>query len=116
MATTTNYFFQQAGSYIANGTVAPTATQANFFNTLKCQVVAADADTTATLTHNWNLSAAAQANFEPLINMYLQVAGTAYPIASFSISTNAVTLTKSTAAGGGGTYIVILQRPHSQMD
>ena len=95
-----------------SGTVAPTATQA-VGNSLTCQVGMADADTTATITHNWGLTAANNTALYPWINWYLSTAGTAIPILSFALSTNTVTITKASAAGSGGTYNVVVQRPYS---
>ena len=95
----------------------PTAAQAFNFNTQISRVVFADADTTATLTHNWGISAAQLAAFFPLIDYYAQnvgTTGTTLPQLTFALTdSNTVTITKTAATGSGGTFVVTLNRPYS---
>lgn len=111
MAVTVTY------AYPVAGTVPPTATQAFNSNMLTCQVNALDADTAITITHNWGLSAAQIANLWPTIKTYLNTSGgTAAPLLTYSIASSvAVVITKVSASGTGGTYTVVLERPHSMI-
>jgi|SRR5215469_4895576 len=111
MAVTITY---QLPSAVAGGTVAPTAAQAFYANTVGCQLSMADTDTTATITHSWGLTTTQSAQLQPFVITYLQTPGTAVPILSFSLAANTVVVTKATGAGSGGTYVVILQRPFSE--
>ena len=96
------------------GASAPTAAKAARFNLLTATVNMADGDTTATITHNWRLSTAKLAKLFPLVTVYAAVAGTAAAILSVALTDSlTVTLTKVSAAGSGGTFVVILQRPHT---
>jgi hypothetical protein len=100
----------------ATGTVAPTAAQVSpsTLNTVVAQLVCADADTTATITHNLNVSAADQLLGFPRITAYLSGAGTFPVMLAFANLTNTITVTKpSTAAGSNATWVVIIDRPHS---
>lgn len=100
----------------ATGTVAPTAAQVSpsTLNTVVAQLVCADADTTATITHNLNILIADQNLGFPRITAYLNGAGT-FPVSlAFTQGTNSITVAKpSTAAGSAGTWVVIIDRPHS---
>ncbi len=83
---------------------------------LTAQVITNDADTTAVITHNWQLTTAQLNNLWPTIQWYLAVAGTANPILSFALTNSiAVTMTKNSSVGTGGTYTVILMRPFSEI-
>lgn len=98
------------------GATAPTVAQAAGCNSLTCQVNMADADTTGTITHNWQLTTAQLANLWPLISVRGQDSGTGSPVLSFALTNSvAVTVTKQTNAGSGGTYVVTLLRPHSMI-
>lgn len=98
----------------ATGTVEPTVIQALSYNTLVAEVVLADADTTAVITHNWQMSSADLALYFPTVSMYANGQGTAAGTVIATLTNSvAVTLTKSTAAGSAVTLVVILQRPHS---
>ena len=112
MAATINY------KYPVAGTTAPTILQALGVNTQVIEVVLADADTTAAITHNWQMSAADLAFYFPVVSAYLELSGTGGPILATVIATLTdsvtVTLTKAgTATGSGQTLVVTLQRPHS---
>lgn len=95
----------------------PTSAQAVNFNTQISRVIMADADTTATLTHNWGISAAQLAAFFPLINYYAQnvgTNGTTLAQLTFALTdSNTVTITKTAATGSAGTFVVEMQRPYS---
>lgn len=100
----------------ATGTFAPTAAQVSIstLNTVVCQMVFADADTVATITHNLNISTADLAKGYPRITAYLTGAGTFPTLLSFTQTINSITVAKpSTAAGSAGTWIAIIDRPHS---
>ncbi len=98
------------------GTVAPTAAQVSIstLNTVVCQMVFADADTVATITHNLNISLADLAKGYPRITAYLTGSGTFPTLLSFAQTVNSITVAKpSTAAGSAGTWVAIIDRPHS---
>lgn len=101
------------GGYQTSTTTAPTATQAVNIQQLLCLLTAADGDTTCTITHNMNLSAAEQANFYPLIRWNLGGGATTTlaPVLAFTVTTNTVTVLKTSAVGSQGTYIVSIDRP-----
>lgn len=99
--------------YPVIGTTAPTAIQASVVSSLACQVSMGDTDTTGVITHNWGLSAAQNTALQPWLSVWLQTPGTLVPILSFALSTNTVSITKVSATGSGGTYVVTLQRPNT---
>ena len=101
------------GGYQTSTTTAPTATQAVNIQQLMCLLTAGDADTTCTITHNLNLSAAEQANFYPNIQWWLGggSTGTLNPILVWTVTTNTITLLKVSAVGSQGTYLVAISRP-----
>jgi len=106
MAATTTY------NYPTTGTVAPTVAQAALVNVMTVQVrFAADADTTATITHNWacptltNIGA-----ITPIVGVN-QTDGTTPVSVSVTLTSSLVcTLTKLSAAGSVGTWTVTLMR------
>lgn len=96
------------------GTVPPTILQAMGANTLTCTVAMADADTSALITHNWQISAADLLLLFPLIGIYQTGAGTGAVTLTAALSNSVlVTLTKGTGVGQNGTFVVILTRPFS---
>jgi hypothetical protein len=102
--------------YPVSGTTAPTVVQTgpNGANMVTATVFMADTDTTATITHNWGLPATAPGQLFPVPIFFIQSPGTAEPIISFVLTnTNAVVMNKVSATGSGGTYGVVLLRPHS---
>lgn len=108
-------------TYPVAGTVAPTTAQMLNANIVIAKVNMADADTTATITTNFGNSQPLPppattdvASLFPLISVYQLNSGTAYPLITFALTdSNTVTMTKSTAAGGGGTVVVQLMRPNT---
>lgn len=100
------------GGYQTTTTTGPTAAQAYYIDELKAQLTSGDADTTCTITHNWNLTAAEQANLYPNINWINAGAstGTLNPILTWTVTTNTITLLKVSAVGSQGTYIVTIGR------
>lgn len=103
-------------TYPVAGTVAPTAAQMAPLSLLVCQVSMVDTSLTVAITHNFGTTLAQGSNQFPLIDWYVQSAGTALtpPALAFALTnSNTVTVTKTSAAGVGGTYVVILQRPNS---
>jgi hypothetical protein len=109
-----NYAWQNpaGGGYQTSTTTAPTAAQAYYLEELKAVLVAGDADTTCTITHNFNLSAAEQANFYPNITWINGggSTGTLNPILTFTVATNTISVVKVSAVGSQGTYIVTVGR------
>jgi hypothetical protein len=101
------------GGYQTSTTTAPTAAQAFNLQQLLCLLTAGDADTTCTITHNMNLSAAEQANFYPQIQWWLGQGstGTLNPILVFTVTTNTITVLKVSAVGSQGSYVVAVSRP-----
>jgi hypothetical protein len=95
-----------------SGTTQPTTAQAANVQSLAVTVNFSDADTTATITHNFQASAAALLALRPWVQFYASNAGTAYPALSWALGTNTLVITKgNTTTGSGGTYNVIIQRP-----
>ena len=99
------------------GIVAPTAVEAK--GIVNANVIAtADGDTTATITHNFGLSADEIAAGWPavVITPLLQAVAVVSAWAVTSVTTNTVVLTKGVGAGSGnvGAQLrVSVQRPHS---
>jgi len=113
MAVTVTY------AYPVTGVVPPTAAQMLNANAVTAEVEAtADADTTATITHNMALTVAQQAALQPFIRLtplltqfYLSTWTAAFP------DGNTVTLTKGIGVGSGamGAQLrVIVERPFSE--
>lgn len=98
------------------GTFAPTAAQVSVstLNTVVVQAVFADADTVATITHNLGISLADLAKGYPRITAYLTGAGTFPVLLDYVPTVNSITVNKpSTAVGSAGTWVIIIDRPHS---
>lgn len=104
-------------AYPVSGATAPTQLQALNCNMLTATVQFSDADTTATITHNWKLTAAQLANLWPVVASYISTAGTLAVNYTFALTdSSTVTVAKaSTATGAGSTLTVNLQRPHSMI-
>lgn len=95
------------------GTVAPTAALMAKHNRLACQIGWADADTTVTITHNWNLQSGETGALQPDVIIEQVSGGTAYPgYTIVATAANSITLGKgATATGSGGTFNVKIYRP-----
>jgi hypothetical protein len=91
---------------------APNAAQAQYINQLMVALIAtADGDTTLTITHNWNLSAAQQAMLMASFNAQ-SAAGqlSQWYMNNAALSANTIQITKSTAGGSGAAPVqAILQ-------
>jgi hypothetical protein len=99
-------------TYLDPSTSAPTRAQAANVQSESATVNFSDADTTATITHNFNSSTAALAALRPWVQLYALSVGTAYPALSWALGANTLVITKGNATtGSGGTYNVIIQRP-----
>jgi len=105
----------QVGTAFTGGSaVAPTAIQAAQVNRINALVGFTDADTTITLTHDWGLSAAAQAAHEPDIIVVDQALGSSTTTPSgitWAWNTNTVVGTKANTAGSGRTISITLRLP-----
>lgn len=110
------------GGVLLNGSATPpTAVQASQIPTLKVQIVFIDANTQATITHNWGLDASAPTYLDPEIWYWLQNStdgapgATWLPVLTFDLTnTNVVLVNKIAGAAAtptGGTYIITLRRP-----
>jgi len=110
MAATVTYGYPTAGGTTVAPTTAVMATQ----TVLAATVQFGDADTTATITHNWGLSTTENTSLFPLVSMVLSsTPTTAIPITLGVLGTNTVTVLKSSATGSAGTVTVNLMKPHS---
>jgi hypothetical protein len=114
MAVTVTY------TYPVAGTTAPTALQALNVNTVIATVIAtADADTTATITHNFGLSATQLASGFPFINPVPTLSQALTALSAWSVTSitaNTVVLTKLASTGSGNAspqLTVSIQRPMS---
>jgi len=96
--------------------IAPTTTQTGLGGSsiVTAQLVMADADTTALITHNFLLSTTELSNGFPLVSWYPTSTGTNPSTITCALTNSvAITLTKGTAAGSGGTFNVNILRPFS---
>ena len=106
MAATVTY------SYPTTGTTAPTQAQAALVNVMTVQVrFGADADTTATVTHNWACPALTNIGAIIPLTSVTQNAGTTPVAVSLTLADSlSCTFTKLSAAGSVGTWTVTLMR------
>jgi fructose-1,6-bisphosphatase/inositol monophosphatase family enzyme len=103
-----------------SGITAPTLAQMQNFNAVVAEIAAtADGDTTAVVTHNFNLSAADLAALFPFVKM-VQAGATAilsgWYLNLAAATADSLTFTKATTGGSGaaGTQLVVqLTRPHT---
>ena len=97
-----------------SGATAATAAQARVAPTQVATVQFADADTTATIVHNYGYDAAALARGCPLVEVEQLTGGNPMPSIIIAKGTNNIVLTKgSTSSGSGGTIQVDLFAPHT---
>jgi hypothetical protein len=106
----------QFGTPFTGGSnVAPTAQQSGSVNRINALVGFTDTDTSITITHNWGLSAAAQAANEPDILVRQFALGSSNTFVggaiTWVVTTNTVVGTKANIAGSGGTICVTLRLP-----
>jgi len=106
----------QFGTAYTGGTTPPSAQQSGQVNRINALVGFTDADTSITLTHNWGLSAAAHAAFEPDIIISSFALGSETTTGgggyiTWARNTNTVVGTKASATGSGGTICVTLRLP-----
>ncbi len=108
MSAVTTYQFP-----VANTTVPPTASQSHFL--VNGTVTWLDADLTAVVTHNFNLTAAEITALFPAVIKTVDgsSAGTVNAIVSWASTANVLTFTKASAAGSGGTFRFVAQKWHS---
>jgi hypothetical protein len=109
-------FNGQFGGGYTGGTTPPTQAQSFTVGTVIAQLNFTDTDTTFTLTHNFNLSAAAVAALRPCIDWWtvgsVQAVGVAVaPILTFVGAANTVTVTKQQATGSGQTVAIAMYKP-----
>jgi len=102
------------------GATAPTAAQSLLSSEVIADVTAtSDADTTATITHNFGSTAAELANGFPVVSVVpilSQALTTLSAWAVTAIATNSITLTKLTSTGSGNAAAQIrvsIRKPHS---
>jgi hypothetical protein len=120
-------FEAQPGQSAVSSTTPPTALQASRITTIVATVFLDTSDTTVSVVHNWGLPQLDQQLLFPLVWFYptaLAGQGTAVtnpgieidlPAAS-TTPANSITVNKSgTGASTGGTYNVVLLRPHTIM-
>lgn len=105
----------QVGPAFGGGSaVAPSAIQAAQVNRINALIAFTDSDLSIVFTHNWNLSAAAQAANEPDIIVVDHALGSSTTTSSglvWAYSTNTVTGTKASTAGSGRTICITLRLP-----
>lgn len=104
--------------YPVAGVTAPTQAQEALLSAVLANVIAtADADTTATITHNMQLTAAQLAAGQPWVTLEPLLAAAQISLWFVSSKTaNTVVLTKATTAGSGnaGAQVrAIVQRPNT---
>ena len=111
VTSTYNFFIAQN---LQTGTTPPTLAQALNENMLNVLLNWADSDTTATLTHNWNMSAAEQTALLPLMSIFPTQTNTNTTVVAVTAqNTNTVTVGKQANAGSGGTYVVQMLHPNT---
>lgn len=106
-------------AFPVSGVTAPTAVQASQVPTQTAQVFFADTDTQAVVTHNWGLPASFPGFLFPECIMTKSLGGGSD--SSFATgftfgltNTNSITINKlSIGTGSGGTYNLVLRKPHS---
>src|SRR5882672_34341 len=101
--------------YPVSGLTAPTAAQVYGLGVVTATVFMLDTDLTATVTHNFGLSAAELADLfsVPIVNASSGVS--VFPGFTIARTANTVVLTKPSAVGSGGTFEVVILRPSTQL-
>lgn len=104
--------------YPVSGLVAPTAQQVRVLSMVTATLNWGDTDTSATITHNFGLSSAELADLFPVPVVYaIALNGSPSAPAPFVNLTdgNTITITKSSVTNSGGTFNVVVFRPHTNM-
>ena len=121
VVTITYESFQFGGNFgggYTGGATAPTQAQSAQSPTVVATVNFTDTDTTFTLTHNFNLSAAAVAALRPIVEINtigsVQALGVAVaPVFTVVVGANTVTITKLQATGSGQTVAIAMLKPQA---
>ncbi len=101
-------------TYPVAGTTAPTAAQVASLSLVTAQVSFVDTSLTVTVKHNFGTTLAQGSNQFPLVIVNSQTPGTAIPFIAVALTdSNTITLSKLSAAGSGGTYVVAILRPNT---
>lgn len=102
-------------TYPVAGTTAPTAAQVAALSLVVAQISMVDTSLSVTVKHNFGLTLAQGSNQFPLIvGPYVQTPGTAIPALAVALTdSNTITLSKLSAAGSGGMYVVAILRPNT---
>lgn len=109
-----SYLFPTGG----NNTTPPTAAQAAQVPTQTAQVFFADTDAQAVIVHNMQLGASAPFFLFPEVIITKSLGGASdtsfFTNFTFGLTnTNSITINKPVGTGTGGTYNVVIRRPHS---
>lgn len=106
--------------FIGNGSAtAPTAIQASQLQTQTATVLFADGDAQAVVTTNWGLPASFPSYLYPELIFYpvlggVDASGIGTPFTFGLTNTNSITINKlRVGTSSGGTWNLILRRPHS---
>lgn len=99
--------------YPVSASIAPTAQQVYGLGIVTAQVNFGDTDASAVVTHNFGLSANELADLFPAVIVDPTAGGTTFPQFTYTKATNAVTINKASTSGTGGTFDVIILRPHT---
>ncbi len=104
------------GGGYTGGATPPTQAQSATVSTVVAQLTVTDTDTTFTLTHNFNLTAAQVSALRPAVLIEITggvgAVGTAVaPVYTITPAANTVTLTKLQATGSGSTITVFMFKP-----
>ena len=109
MASSTTY------EYPVTGTTAPVAS--GTFAAVTALVTFLDADTTATVTHNFALTAGENTQLFPLVSLIYDSTTSTTLAAPFAVlkGLNTITITKASAAGSGCTLQVQILKPNTMI-
>ncbi len=96
-----------------SGLTAPTAPQVYGLGLVTAQLTMGDTDLTVDITHNFGLTAAELADLFPVVIMNPTALATVFPGFTFVKAANKITLNKPSAVNSGGTFDVVILRPHT---
>lgn len=100
------------------GATPPTAAQVAQLAIVSATVNMADGDTTATVTHNFGNPGYGPTDTSqgyPVPIAYYTAAGTGPVVLVWVVNSTTAVLTKASSAGSGGTFQVVVLRPHTRM-